>query len=583
VDATPVLETVFFGGTIYAEEGMREKVEALGIRGGRVEAVGLLQDLESRSDERTVRHDLKGKALLPAFLDPHYHFSVRSLTPLMVDCRTPPVQNPAEVLRRMQEHADAVEAGGWVVGWGHDEQLLKEARCPTRWELDDACPRNPAVLMNLTLHRCVVNSLALTYCGIDRHTRDPAGGRIGRDVRGEPSGTLEERAAMLPFDVARRDLLTQAGPDLGRLYRANAERLLRFGVVRAADAAVRPQDVRVWESARSAQEVPLILDFMEVGEQDMMSPPDHLFSGEGGASTRVVKLFLDGAGACAMDLSLGEVALGAWASLSRAFRGASARRGLQSLRHSEMHWGRSGRVRLGFFVNDPAQVESWVGEAHRRGFQVATHALGNAAVRRILEIYQRVQDRYGEPKLPFRVEHALFLSRDLIALMARLGVAAVVQPAFLHQYGPMLQSLPLPARLQVLPLRSMLDAGVLVSGSSDGPCAPEDPLLGMDCACRRITLEGRCLDETQALGVNEAVLLYTANAARVMGCYRETGSLEPGKRADMVILSGDPHSRGFDRIRVSETLVAGATAWKRGMGMLSAVEKEPRAAAGAAG
>lgn len=577
VEATSVFETLFFGGTIYAEEDGREKVEALGIRDGKVQAAGPLRELEGRCDDRTVRRDLRGRALLPAFLDPHNHFCVRSLTPLMADCRTPPLQTSREVLGRMRDHANAVEAGGWVVGWGHDEELLQDARCPTRWDLDAACPRNPAILLHVTLHRCVVNSLALAYCGIDRYARDPSGGRIGRDVRGEPSGVLEERAAMPPFDVARRDLLTQAGAGVQRLYRENAARLLRFGVVRAADAAARPLDVRLWESVKAEQEIPLILDVMAVGAQGMMSPATHLFDAEADAASPVVKLFLDGAGRCAMDLSLGEVAQGTWAAAARAVKGTSARRVLQALRRTEARWGRPGRVRLGFFVNEPEQVEAWVGEAHRRGYPVATHALGNAAVRRILEIYQRVQDRYGAPKRPFRVEHALFLSRDLIAMMARLQVAAVVQPGFLYQYGPLLESLPLPEQLKVLPLRSMLDAGVLVAGSSDGPCGPEDPLLGMDCACRRMTLEGRVLDETQALGVNEALRLYTAGAARVMGCQAEAGSLERGKRADMVILSGDPHSRGFDRVRVSETLLAGATVWKRGMGMLSAVEDGPQA------
>ena len=91
-------------------------------------------------------------------------------------------------------------------------------------------------------------------------------------------------------------------------------------------------------------------------------------------------------------------------------------------------------------------------------------------------------------------------------------------------------------------------------------------------------MDGSCLDETQTIGVNESILLYTGNAARVMGCGDETGSLEPGKRADMVVLSGDPHTKGFDRVRVSETLVAGTTAWKRGMGMLSAVQDESHTA-----
>ncbi len=578
VETTPMLETIFYGGTIYSDERFREKAEALGIRGGKVEAAGSREELERLCDERTVRRDLEGRCLLPAFIDPHNHFCVRSLTPLMADCRTPPIQTVEEILGRMQQHANTVDSGGWVVGWGFEDQLLKQGRPPTRWELDDACPRNPAILMHQTLHQCVVNSLALEYCGIDHYSRDPAGGRTGRDLRGVPDGLLLEKTAMLPFDIARRDLVTQGGAEMGRLYSENAERLLRFGVVRLADAAMRPQDVRLWDTISSEQEIPVILDRMEVGSESMLNPPAHLLSSEAGEQPPVVKLFLDGGQQCAIELSIQEMAQGVWSAASLALKGKSLRTGLRSMFRTEMRLARSGTVRLGYFLNDPAQIEAAVAEAHQRGFQVATHALGNAAVRKILEIYRRVQDRYGAPKRPFRVEHAMFLNRELIAMMARLNVAAVVQPAFLYQYGPLLESLPLPGNVKVLPLRSMIDAGVLVSGSSDGPCAPEDPLLAMDCACRRMTMDGSCLDETQTIGVNESILLYTGNAARVMGCGDETGSLEPGKRADMVVLSGDPHTKGFDRVRVSETLVAGTTAWKRGMGMLSAVQDESHTA-----
>ena len=281
----------------------------------------------------------------------------------------------------------------------------------------------------------------------------------------------------------------------------------------------------------------------------------------------VIKLFLDGAGQCAMEISVAGLAEGLWDAVSKAFQGRSPHRVVRNLRRTERSLQRSGKLRLGFFLHDPKQIEMLVVEAHRNGYPVATHALGNAAIRTILDIYERVQDRYGEPVRPFRVEHALFMTDELIATMARLKVAAVVQPAFLYQYGPVLDSLPLPRRCRVLPLRDMIDAGVLVSGSSDSPCAQEDPLLAMDCAFRRIGSDGRTLDESQSLDVDEALRLYTCNAARVMGCDRETGSLEMGKRADMVVLSGDPRAKGFERIRVTETLIEGRTAWKRGMSL----------------
>jgi predicted amidohydrolase YtcJ len=168
----------------------------------------------------------------------------------------------------------------------------------------------------------------------------------------------------------------------------------------------------------------------------------------------------------------------------------------------------------------------------------------------------------GAPKRPFRIEHALFLTQDLIQRMAKLNVAAVVQPAFIRDYGALLQGQPLPRSMKILPLREMIDAGVLVAGSSDEPCGNEDPLLGMACAVHRKAPNGECITPEQAISKEEALMLYTRNAARVMGCEEEGGSLEQGKRADLVICSKDPLRYGFHEVKVVETIVKGRTVWK---------------------
>ncbi len=577
-----MLDELFIGGSIYADPTGKEKAEALGIRDGKIEAVGACEELEKICHPGTVRRDLKGRCLLPGFIDPHNHFTVRSLAPLMADCRTPAIRTFPELLNRMRQQTEYVDSGNWVVGWGYEETLLKGGRHPTRKELDEACPRSPAVLMHLTLHQCVANSLALEYCGIDWYSRDPEGGRIGRDRWGVPNGLLLEKAAMVLFEAARKNLVTQAGDEMGRLFHENAERLLRFGVVRLADAAMRPQETRLWEQHASTEEIPLVLERMEVGPESILHPPVQLLSERAGERPPVVKLFLDGAGQCAIELSPLDLAQGLWGTTRKLFQGVTTLAGLHNLRQTETRLGRSGTVRLGFYLNDLEQIETVAAEAHRLGYPIAAHALGNAAVGRILDIYERIQDRYGPPQRPFRVEHALFLTNELIARMARLKVAAVVQPAFLYQYGPLFDSLPLPASVKILPLRSMIDAGVLVSGSSDGPCGPEDPLLAMDCAMRRMTVDGKCLDEGQGIRVEESIELYTRNAAKVMGCDHETGSLEKGKRADLVVLSGDPYARGFDKLRVTETLIAGKTVWRRGMGIAPATPGKALNGGGAA-
>jgi hypothetical protein len=302
---------------------------------------------------------------------------------------------------------------------------------------------------------------------------------------------------------------------------------------------------------------------MEVGEQGMCSPPLHLLQREPAKSNpSTVKIFLDGAEQCAMEVSLPGLVQGMGRLGHNMIRRNIRFAGVRSLAYTAMRIDRQGMIHLGYFINDPLELAKVIEEAHRLGYPVATHALGNAAVSRVLDIYEQVQDRLGAPKRPFRVEHSLFLTSELVQRMAKLKVAAVVQPAFIRDYGYLLQAQPLPKSIKILPLREMIDAGILVSGSSDEPCAREDPLSAMDCAVHREVPGGECLSPDQAISKEEALMLYTRYAARVMGCEDECGSLEDGKRADLVILSKDPIRYGFKEVKVVETIVKGRTVWK---------------------
>ena len=574
MDSVKPLERLLFGGIIHAGAKLEKRVDAVGIRDGRIAALGPRQDLLGLCGEQTLREDLGERCLLPGFLDPHNHFSVTTLAPLMADCRTPPLRTLAEIFEKMREKVKHTEAGRWVMGWGYEESLLKEGRDPVAAELDEACPDNPAVLMHASLHRCVVNSLAQQICGFDRQAPDPEGGRILRGRWGKPNGILVEQAAMKPFELARRDRLLIPQGDIEQLFAKNVNRLQRLGIVRVADAAVGPREKELYRRA-AANGVAVPTDWMEVGDEGMFSPPTEMIRSRTGEAA-VVKLFLDGAGQCALEFSLWGGMEGVVRVLGKVWSKKLPMSGLSALRKAEVNLESKGTLRFGFFLNDPDRIEGLVNEAHRQGLPVAAHALGNRAVRVMLDIYERAGNRYGAPAIPFRLEHAVFLTQDLIDRMARLQVAAVVQPAFLFQYGPLFRSLPLPGQIRILPLRRMLDAGVLVAGSSDGPCAPEDPLLAMDCAVRRTVPDNERLGEDEAIRVEEAIQLYTMNAARVMGCERDLGSIELGKRADLVVVSADPFQKSFVEIRVTQTLVNGATAWKTRRDALRARAGEER-------
>lgn len=558
--ATPKGLDRLFCGKIFTGSSFLEGVDALGIEDGKVVAMGHAQDLRGLCGAATSIEDLGRGCIAPGFVDPHTHYSITSFMPFMADCRTPPLGSIGEIVEQLRRKAEDTEDGHWVMGWGYDESLLREHRHPVREEMDRACAHHPAILLHGSLHQCVANSLALDLCGIDKWRKEPPGGKIGRDRSGSPNGVLWERAATEPYQLARKDLLVLRDAEIVDIFAANGLRYARWGIVRVADAAVGPLEKKMYEKALAEGRLPIQVDWMEVGLENMFTPPHHLLTGSPNGSASIVKLFLDGAEQCRLEMSLLGMVEGLAKMIRAALAGKSIR--LSTLGQTPVKVGRDGKVRLGFFLNDPREILGIVREAHRLGYAIATHALGNGAVQKILEIYRQVQDEYGPPSKPFRIEHALFLTEDLIREMAELKVVAVVQPAFVYQYGSLLQAQPVPRRLMILPLRRMLDAGVLVSGSSDHPCAPEDPLFAMDCAVRRVTRDGDCMDPGQSIRVEEALALYTQNAARASHCQDAQGTLEEGRPADLAILSGDPRALGFHGIRVMETIVAGKTVWK---------------------
>ncbi len=557
------LDKLFFGGPIYGTKDFARAAEALGIRDGKIAAVGRLDDLRALCSKETIREDLQGKTLIPGLIDPHTHFFLSALTSRMAPCRTPPLKSIDEIGDVMRVRASRTEFGRWVIGWGYSEAALKEKRHPTCKDLYKACPDHPAILMHASFHQCVLNPLAMNLCGIDRFTQDPYGGKILRDFSGRPNGIVLEKAAFTAFHFAWKDLIASAGKDLEVLLSDACMRYLRMGIVAAADASVGPLEKQLYEEVASRGKISIMLDMMEVGRDGICSPPLHLLrNGTPRVNGSTVKLFLDGAEQCAMEITVADILHGVATLLGKVIARRQGLSALRNLGQMSVRIDRGGKVHLGFFLNDPAHISALVEEAYRREYPIAVHALGNKSVSVMLDVYERVIDRLGPNGQPLRIEHCPFLTKELIQRMAKLGVAAVVQPSFIYDYGPLLQAEPLPKRIKVLPLRDMMDAGVIVAGSSDAPCCNEDPLWGMHCAVSRQAPDGECFDAGQALSKEEALRLYTINAAKVLNRHAELGSLEEGKRASFVVLSKDPFRHGFKEVRVVETIRDGTTVWK---------------------
>jgi hypothetical protein len=306
---------------------------------------------------------------------------------------------------------------------------------------------------------------------------------------------------------------------------------------------------------------------MPVSERGYLCRPDDRLddapTGEGSDMLRVgpLKLFFDGGDNCAVCLTLAQGASAGFAGVARMLR----RRSLAPLRFAlrvGARVGRDLRLHSGIrYYGTDAEAVALASRAVERGFSIAVHAMGNEAVAQAVRVLGAVRARHGDAPPP-RIEHAMLADRALLTRAAELGLAAVVQPAFVTIPG--VAELPPIPQLAVMGFRSMLDAGLRVAGSSDAPVTTFAPLDGVRSAVARRTASGEPLAPDEALSAHEALTMYTRGAAHACGCLDVAGTLEPGKRADLAVLSRDTcaaTASDLEGVRVEETILGGETVY----------------------
>jgi len=562
---------LFTGGPILTMRRESPRAEALAIDGDRIAAVGKA-DAVRRAAPGAEEIDLAGACLLPGLIDAHHHFSEGALFSSMMNLHWPGVRSVEEILAAVGECAARTPPGEWVIGEGYDESRLRERRRPTLRELDSAAPEHPVLLVQYTYHEAVVNSRAHQAADLPLRRPDPPGGEIGLDRSGQPTGHMVENAAAPFYTRAVREALARDEAGYMAQLARYQDRLFAAGLTRVYDAAVSP----LMEGAlRRAIELGVlripVLMMLASGDGMFMPPRDRLGgarTGEGGELLRAgpLKLFMDGGERAAMALPLRAVAGAGFASLRRMLR----RRSLAPLRASK---GAAMRldtsqwcVRSGILFYTEAEARELVGEAVAKGLSLAVHAEGNEAIERALKALPRSPAGRAPGVGPHRIEHFFFPGADATRRAAEAGIAAAVQPAIVAWVGDRLLAMGAVGRWLFTPIRDMLDAGLTVAGSSDAPVVDFDPLLGIRTAVRRQAASGEALEDGQQVETQEALEMYTLHGARSGGLEHEAGTLEAGKRADLVVLSEDPTALApgdLDRLTVERTVCGGSDVYLR--------------------
>lgn len=502
---------IFGNGAVFTGVRARPWVEAVATRTADCVAVGSLSELRDAWPDADVI-DLAGGTLLPGLVDAHNHFLSTGESLASWDLRYPGVGSADDLLRVVREAAESAAAGETLSGFGFDNAKYQ---LPSLAELDAASGGHPLQLFHTSGHNVLVNSVVLARAGVDEHTVDPPGGRFVRDPGGRLTGLCLDSAcgAVVPTEVdigshgpnfhttATLDDLVSSVDRASRAFRA-------AGLTCVSDAQVTARELRGYQEARSRG---------VLGVRTVCMPLSHQL--DDFTAVGMVGPFGDD------RLSLGHLKIYADGSLTGGTAAFSPDLGVRGQEASYFH--------------EPAELVALIERAWAAGWRVGVHAQGDQAIGHVLEGFEVGAAKSPRPDARPRIEHAGLPRADGVQRMASLGVVAVNQPSYLHDFGDeYADSLGRNAD-DMQPWRDELDAGVRVVISSDSDVSSYRPLTTIAHSMLRRTMEGRVLGERHRLTLEEALFAHTIDAAYAVGLEHRVGSLEPGKAADLTWLAGD--------------------------------------------
>ncbi|HOG48748.1 MAG TPA: amidohydrolase, partial [Anaerolineae bacterium] len=482
-------DLIAVNGAIHTMDAAQPRVEAVAIEGGRIVALGDSADV--RAGRRgTPLLDLAGHAAVPGLTDAHLHLVMYGLSLQQVDLRA--TRSLSEALERVRARAATARPGEWLTGRGWDRNLWSPPDFPTRRALDSVAPANLVALSSKDEHALWVNSAALRALGVGAATADPEGGRIVRDAgTGEPTGILLERAA----NEAWGHIPAPGPQEMRRAVLAAAERALSLGLTGVHDCeggAELAAFMGLWREGA----LPLRVYAHLAREGLDAAVALGLRSGFGDEWLRVghLKLFADG--------SLGSRT----ADMLEPYEGDPGNRGVT--------------------VVDAAALREILERAVRAGIAPATHAIGDRAVRRVLDVYAQTRHLWAPQGLRPRIEHVQLLAPADVPRLGELGVVASMQPIHATSDIDMAEAYWGARSAGAYAWRSLLDAGTVLAFGSDCPVETLDPLAGIHAAATRQRPDGTPPGgwrAEQGLGVDDAVRAYTWGAAYAAGEEAEKG------------------------------------------------------------
>ena len=517
--------------------------QAMLVRDGRIAAAGPVSAVRAAASPGARVARLDGATVIPGLIDAHCHVCDIGYLAAAADCSQPSAPDIPAIQARLRDAVGRTPEGSWVTGSGYVEYKLREGRHPTRAELDQAVPHRPAVVYHTSLHACVLNTAALREAGFADRQPDPPGGAFGRDREGRLDGVIFEGPMFALFERnLRHDLARMGAAQAAQVVEMAGQRLAAFGVTAACEADMRRDSFGAFAEADANGLLSQRIYGLVVHDQVDWLLGEGLHGRRSGRlAAEAVKIWADG--------------------------GMSSRTAAIHGSYPVPPYG-SGIL---YFERD--QLTEMVRDFDARGFQVAIHAQGDRAIETVLDAYAAVlagtavslgPPGPGNPRR-HRIEHGGAMYPPLAARAAALRIVVASQPGFMSTLGDGFAAAFGDRADELYAFESWRRAGITVAGSSDAPVITADPLLGLRDAVLRRTGDGRVLGPAERLPAEDALDLYTTQAAFAMHREGEIGSLEPGKLADFVVLDRNPLRTDPERItdiRVLATVLDGAPVYQ---------------------
>jgi len=517
-------DLVLMDGNVLTMGSSQPSAEAVAVKKDRIVKVGTNEEIRRWIGDDTKVIDLQGRTVVPGLTDSHIHVGDFGKFLMWIDLKD--ADSIQEMQRRIRERAQKISKERWIIGSGWDQARFAEKRYPNRRDLDEASPDNPVILYHQCGRVCVVNSKALELAGVTKETRAPSGGKIEKAAEsGEPTGILREKAT----DLVWKTIPEPSEEEVMEGASLACKKIVEAGVTSIHWIVTSSTEVQIIQRLRAENKLPLHV--YTIIPANLLDQTNSSGSGDNNDRNLGVKVFVDG---------------------SLAAHTAALREPYSDDPESK-----------GQLLYSQHEMDALVAKAHKANFRLVMHAMGDQAINITLTAIEKALREAPRKDHRYRLEHASVLNSELIQRIKELGMMVSVQPkCVLSEFSvwSAVERLGSERARWLYPLKTLIKEGIRVAGGSDCPMEPLSPLQGIQAAVTR-----QFFPEEQ-ITVDEALRMYTINAA--YASFEETvkGSIEEGKLADLTVLSGDPTAvppSKIGDIKVKMTIIGGKVVYQK--------------------